>query len=140
MLAILVAEAASAFDDVTREKKDGLMVRQVADAWPNVMRQGQLISAVEYLRAQRVRRVLAGELEALLLRYEAVVHPSDDDAWVIATNLSGHPTVCAPSLRDAQGAWHGISFTARAFGETRAIAVAEAWQRAGKAHLVHPEL
>jgi Asp-tRNA(Asn)/Glu-tRNA(Gln) amidotransferase A subunit family amidase len=136
---ILTAEAASAFDGVTRSGQDARMVRQVADAWPNVFRQGQLISAVEYLRAQRVRRTLAQELDRLLNAYEVVVHPSGDDGWVIATNLSGHPTVCAPTVRDERGAWGGVSFTARAFGEARALAIAEVWQRAGTAHLAHPD-
>ena len=140
LLLILTAEASSAFDELTRSGKDEWMVRQVADAWPNVMRQGQLISAVEYLRAQRVRRALAQELDRLLAPFDAVVHPSNDDAWVIATNLSGHPTVCAPSGRDAKGNWQGLSFTGHAFGEARLLAVAELWQRAGAFHLQHPKL
>lgn len=140
LLSILTAEAASAFDELTRSGRAAQMVRQTADAWPNVLRQGQLISAVEYLRAQRVRRELATAIDARLQPFDAVVHPSDDDLWVIATNLSGHPTVCAPAGRNAAGDWRGLSFTGRAFGEARLLAVAAAWQRSVDWHRQHPGL
>jgi len=140
LLAILTAEASSAFDEVTRSGKDSQMVRQVEDAWPNVLRQGQLISAVDYLRAQRVRRELAQAVDRILAPYDAVVHPSGDQRWLVATNLTGHPTICAPTLRNAKGNWRGISFTGRAFGEARLLAVAELWQRATGANLEHPSL
>ncbi|MEO6708265.1 MAG: amidase [Planctomycetota bacterium] len=140
LLSILTAEAASAFDEVTRSGKDSQMVRQVADAWPNVLRQGQLISAVDYLRAQRVRRELAQAVDRILGPYDAVVHPSGDQKWLVATNLTGHPTICAPTLRNAKGNWRGISFTGRAFGEARLLAVAELWQRANGANREHPNL
>ena len=45
------AEAATAFDGLVRDGRVKTMVRQTADAWPNVFRQGQTIPAVEYLRA-----------------------------------------------------------------------------------------
>jgi len=38
---ILGAEAATAFDELTRSGRDAEMVRQTADAWPNVFRQSQ---------------------------------------------------------------------------------------------------
>lgn len=140
LLSILTAEAASAFDDLTRSGKDGQMVRQSADAWPNTFRQGQLISAVEYLRAQRVRRELAQEIDKIIAPYDAVVHPSKGSKWLIASNLTGHPTVCAPTVRNEKGDWQGISFTGRAFGEARLLAVAELWQRAGHMNHDHPNL
>ena len=140
LLSILTAEASSALDDVTRSGEDERMVRQVADAWPNVLRQGQLISAVEYLRAQRVRRELARQLDKILAPYDAVVHPSTHGGWLVATNLSGHPTLCAPTRRNGRGQWESLGFTGRAFSEARLFAVAEVWQRSGDAHLQHPDL
>jgi len=35
----------------------------VKDAWPNVFRQGELVSAVDYLRACRARTLLMREME-----------------------------------------------------------------------------
>ena len=43
---ILSAEAAAAFDELTRSGEDARLVRQVEFAWPNVFRQAQLIPAV----------------------------------------------------------------------------------------------
>ena len=60
---VLTAEAATAFDDLTRSGRDRELVRQVEQAWPNVFRQGQTIPAVEYLRANRIRRLLMERME-----------------------------------------------------------------------------
>ena len=64
---ILTAEAATAFDALVRDGRVKTMVRQTADAWPNVFRHGRLIPAVEYLRAQRVRTLLMREMEECLV-------------------------------------------------------------------------
>ena len=52
---ILFAEAAAAFDELTRSNRDDLLARQVKDAWPNVFRRSRLIPAVEYVQANRIR-------------------------------------------------------------------------------------
>ena len=63
---ILTAEAACAFDALVRDGRVDTMVRQVADAWPNAFRQGEMIPAVEYLRAQRLRTILMREMEKIM--------------------------------------------------------------------------
>ncbi len=55
---ILSTEAATAFDDLTRSGRDDLLVRQIANAWPNVFRVAQMHPAVEYLRANRIRTLV----------------------------------------------------------------------------------
>ena len=55
---ILSAEAAAAFDELTRSNRDDLLARQAQDAWPNVFRQARLIPAVEYIQANRLRTLL----------------------------------------------------------------------------------
>ena len=55
---ILQAEAAAAFDELTRTNKDDKMVRQVQNAWPNVFREARFIPAVEYINANRARTLL----------------------------------------------------------------------------------
>src|SRR5262249_36830193 len=52
---ILWAEAAAAFDELTRSDGDDLLARQIKDAWPNVLRAARLIPAVEYIQANRLR-------------------------------------------------------------------------------------
>ena len=48
---ILNAEAAAAFDELTRSGQDDQMVRQIRRAWPNVFRAARFIPAVEYIQA-----------------------------------------------------------------------------------------
>ena len=55
---ILWAEAAAAFDELTRSGQDELMVRQIQRAWPNVFRASRFIPAVEYIQANRARHIL----------------------------------------------------------------------------------
>ena len=73
---ILTAEAACAFDALVRDGRVDTLVRQVADAWPNVFRQGELIPAVEYLRAQRLRTIVMWEMENLMEAVDVYVVPS----------------------------------------------------------------
>ena len=55
---ILNAEAAAAFDELTRSGQDDLLVRQIEQAWPNSFRQGQMIPAVDYIQANRIRTLV----------------------------------------------------------------------------------
>ena len=51
---ILVAEAAAAFDDLTRTNKDDELNLQDKNAWPNIFRAAQFIPAVQYIQANRL--------------------------------------------------------------------------------------
>ena len=53
------AEAAAAFDDLTRSKGIDQLTEQGPSAWPNTFRTSRFIPAVEYIRAQRARRCSA---------------------------------------------------------------------------------
>src|SRR5215471_5236009 len=55
MRTILLAEAAAAFDDLTRSGRDKLLTRQTKDDWPNTFRSARFIPAVEYIQANRAR-------------------------------------------------------------------------------------
>ena len=52
---ILTAEAAAAFDDITRDGRVNQLSGQAPGDWPNTFRTSRFIPAVEYLRAQRAR-------------------------------------------------------------------------------------
>ena len=59
---LLTAEAAAAFDDLTREKGIDKLKGQAPNDWPNSFRTARMHTAVEYIRAQRVRTQRAGTL------------------------------------------------------------------------------
>jgi len=140
MLVILVTEAAEAFNELTLSGRDDELVRQEDQAWPNVFRQARLIPAVEYLRAQRIRRQLMLETDRVFARVEAIVHPSADGRTLTLTNLTGHPTVAAPCGFREDGTPRSISFTGRLLGESRLLALVEAWQRHTDYEERHPGL
>lgn len=138
---ILTAEAAIAFDELTRSGRDDLLVRQVADAWPNVFRQGQLIPAVEYLRANRVRTLLLEEMERVMAAVDVYVAPSFGGSHLLLTNLTGHPAVVLPNgFRSSDTTPTSITFTGRLYGETELLALAHAYQQATDFHLRRPPL
>jgi Asp-tRNA(Asn)/Glu-tRNA(Gln) amidotransferase A subunit family amidase len=140
LFVILTAEAAAAFDEFTRTGVERKMARQEEQAWPNVFRASRLIPAVEYIRANRVRRLLMRDTSKLFEKCDVIVHPTMDDGWQILENLTGNPTVCAPTELGAKGTPGSVSFTAQCFDESRALAIAEAWQRATGYNAQHPPL
>ncbi|HEX9794391.1 MAG TPA: amidase [Planctomycetota bacterium] len=136
----LNAEAACAFDEITRDGLDEQLVRQVAQAWPNVFRTARLVPAVEYLRANRLRLLLMRDLDQVFAEIDVLVHPSFAGGVLTMTNLTGHPTLVAPHGFRDNGTPESISFTGRLYGEARLLALARAWQESTAHHLRHPEL
>ena len=139
LLIVLTAEAAEAFDELTLDGRDDRLVRQVEQAWPNVFRQGRLIPAVEYLRAQRVRRRLMLAMDALFADVDLFVSPANGGTSLSITNLTGHPCVVMPCGLRESGTPRSIVFTGRLDDEARLLAFADAWQRATGHDLQHPE-
>ena len=138
---ILTAEAATSFDELTRSGRDDLLVRQIANAWPNVFRQGQLIPAVEYLRANRIRTLLMREMDRLMSQVEVYVAPTFGGDNLLLTNLTGHPAVVLPhGFRAEDGTPTSVTFTGRLYGETELLALAHAYQQATDFHLRRPVL
>ncbi len=138
---ILFAEAAAAFDELTRSNRDDLLARQVKDAWPNVFRHSRLIPAVEYIQANRIRALAMQALHDVMnaARIDVYVAPSFDDD-LIRTNLTGHPAVVVPNGVTLEGKSSSITFTGQLYGEAKALAVAKAYQDATDFHHRHPDL
>jgi Asp-tRNA(Asn)/Glu-tRNA(Gln) amidotransferase A subunit family amidase len=137
---ILTAEASAAFDELTRSGRDDLLVRQEEFAWPNVFRQGRFIPAVEYVQANRVRTLVARDMERLFREVDVYVTPTYGGANLLLTNLTGHPMISLPSGFRSDGTPGSITFTGALYGEEALLAVAAAWQRATGHHERHPDL
>jgi Asp-tRNA(Asn)/Glu-tRNA(Gln) amidotransferase A subunit family amidase len=135
---ILSAEAAAAFDALTRSGDDDLMVRQVRHAWPNVFRASRLIPAVEYLQANRVRYLVIQAMAKLMSQVDVYVAPSFGGDNLLLTNLTGHPCVVVPNGLREPNAPHSISFIGDLFDEAAVLAVAKAYQDATNFHRQHP--
>ena len=138
---ILQAEAAAAFDELTRSGRDALMKRQGANAWPNLFRRAQLIPAVEYIRANRVRTLLMQAMDRATADIDVYVCPSFGGDNLLLTNLTGHPAVVLPNgFRASDGTPTSITFAGKLFGEGALLAVADLYQRATGYHTRHPQL
>jgi Asp-tRNA(Asn)/Glu-tRNA(Gln) amidotransferase A subunit family amidase len=143
MMTILNCEAACAFDDLTRSGRDDELVRQIEMAWPNVFRQAQLVPAVEYLRANRLRHELMQDMAQAIADVDLYVHPSLATSSLTLTNLTGHPTVVAPygfSEEDGVETPTTVSFTGHLHEDERLLAFAARWQASTDHHLRHPVL
>ncbi|HSD31160.1 MAG TPA: amidase [Gemmatimonadales bacterium] len=134
---ILSAEAAASFDDLTRSGRDSLLTEQGPGAWPNQFRSARFITAVEYLAASRVRRLLQQDMQALLKDIDVYVSPAFSGANLLVTNLTGHPCVAVPDgFLDNDPA--SITFCGRMYGEAEALEVARAYQEATPWDEMHP--
>lgn len=137
---ILNVEAAAAFDELTRNNLDDLLVRQGRNAWPNVFRQARLIPAVEYIQANRLRWLLMKEMAEKMKDIDVYIAPSFGGSNLLLTNLTGHPAVVVPNGFDDQGHPTSISFIGQLFAEDKVLRVARAFQQATDFHLRHPQL
>jgi Asp-tRNA(Asn)/Glu-tRNA(Gln) amidotransferase A subunit family amidase len=135
---ILLAEAAAAFDDLTRSGRDSLLVKQDAGAWPNQFRSARFIPAVEYIEANRVRRLLQQDMQRLLREIDVYVSPSFAGGNLLVTNLTGHPCVAVPDGFLENGDPASITFCGRMYGEAEALEVARAYQEATPWDERHP--
>ena len=131
MRIILVAEAATAFDDLTRSGGVNQLSGQEPGDWPNTFRSSRFIPAVEYIRAQRARRLLMHEMEDLMAKWDVFVSPAPGSASLLITNLTGHPAVCVP-CGFLKGLPKAIMFTGRLYEEGAPLRVALAFERATK--------
>lgn len=137
---ILSAEAAAAFDELTRSNKDDLLVRQIKNAWPNVFRAARFIPAVEYINANRVRFLLIQKMKKLMDKFDIIIAPSWEGDSSILTNLSGHPCVVLPNGFSKSGTPTSITFIGRLFDDGKLIAFAKKYQDATDFHKMHPPM
>jgi len=141
MKIILDAEAAAAFDELTRSNRDTLLVSQHRYAWPNSFRTARYITAVEYIQANRIRHDLIEDYHSKLKEFDVVVTPSFRGGnHLLATNLTGHPVVVVPNGFKESGSPTSISFLGNLFDEGNILAVAAAYQEATDFNKQRPEL
>ncbi|HDJ23784.1 MAG TPA: amidase [Candidatus Aminicenantes bacterium] len=137
---ILDAEAAAAFDELTRSNQDDLLVRQGEGAWPNIFRQARFIPAVEYIQANRFRYQLMSKMAELFKKIDVYVAPSFSEQNLLLTNLTGHPAVVVPTGFTDKGKPTSLTFTSNIFQDEKALLVAILFQEATKYHHHHPDL
>ena len=90
---VLFAEAAAAFEAWALDGRLDTLRMQVADAWPNIFRQSRFISAVDYVQAERLRRMVAQEMARVMSRFDLLLVPSLRGEMLTVSNHTGHPSL-----------------------------------------------
>jgi Asp-tRNA(Asn)/Glu-tRNA(Gln) amidotransferase A subunit family amidase len=127
---VLVAEAAAAFDDLTRSNKDDLLNLQDKNAWPDIFRAAQFIPAVQYIQANRLRYKLIQEMYAVMKQYDVIISPSLSGNQSLLTNLTGNPCVVVPNGFDKKNHPTSISFIGNLYDEATLLSLAKVYQDA----------
>jgi Asp-tRNA(Asn)/Glu-tRNA(Gln) amidotransferase A subunit family amidase len=136
---ILSAEAAAAFDDITRDGRVHQLSGQAASDWPNSFRTSRMIPAVEYIRAQRGRTILQRKMDEFMSKWDVLVVPTGT-ATLQITNLTGHPQVAVPCGFVNGNNPQSIIFTGRLYEEGAPLRVALAFEQATEWHKMHPKM
>lgn len=158
MTALLVAEAAAAFDDLTISGKDQLLTEQGPYDWPNLFRTARFYPAVEYIQANRARSLAIAEWTRLFQQVDVIVTPTAG-LQLVATNLTGHPAVILPNgLRGSDapmppetdtgfddaiggpGTPVSLTFLGGHYQDAKLCAFARAYQQASGFEALHPRL
>ena len=137
---VLSAEAAAAFDDLTRNREQlASLTGQSAGDWPNTFRSSRFIPAVEYIRAMRARRLLMQEMDKLMSQYDVFLSPAPGSSSLQVTNLTGHPAIALKS-GFIDNMPQAIMVTGRLYDEATVCRVALAYEQATEWHKRNPTL
>ena len=158
MTALLGAEAAAAFDDLTTSGRDKLLTAQGPEDWPNQFRVARFYPAVEYIQANRARAIAIEKVSALFEQVDIIVTPTTG-LQLVATNLTGHPALILPNgfrgddaprppkIDDGDnddiggpGTPVSLTFLAGHYREAQLASFAHAYQKATDFHRRHPKL
>jgi len=126
-------ERAAGFAEFARSGRDQGLRRQ---NHRGELRVSQLVPAVEYLQANRIRTLLMEELAQALDGIDVLVAP-----WRSInplTSMTGHPVVAVPNGFTEQVTPTGIAFMGSIYGEDTLLAFAKAYQEATGFHERHP--
>jgi Asp-tRNA(Asn)/Glu-tRNA(Gln) amidotransferase A subunit family amidase len=149
---ILFAEAAASFEELTVTGALRTLREQVPDAWPNLFRQARFLSAVDYVQADRLRRLVAGEMARIFSQVDLLLVPSLRDEMLTISNFTGHPSLTLRAgfvqVNEARSDWapdpdhplpkfspprrvpHGITLLGRLFDEGTVARAGLALERA----------
>jgi Asp-tRNA(Asn)/Glu-tRNA(Gln) amidotransferase A subunit family amidase len=159
MVPLLDAEAAAAFDELTRTGRDKLLTEQGPDDWPTTFRAARFIPAVEYIQANRARALAMEAVSKAFEDFDVIVAPTNSQQLLV-TNLTGQPALilpngfrgedAPPAKKNEKGEIEGnyggpgtpvsLTFLAPLYREANLLAFARAYQDATDFHTKHPKL
>ncbi len=150
---ILMVESASAFEDFLA---DGGPQQLTAPEDHHAPYARTAILATDYVKALRLRGVIAREVDAAMSGFDAWAAPTSlttatpidqqfrrttsgpGDVMGAIGNGCGLPSISVPSGFDPDGLPTGVQFMSRAYGENICLAIARAYQSRTDWHTRHP--
>ncbi len=150
---ILMVEAASAFEDFLREGGPQKLTAPEDHYGPYAR---TAVLATDYVRALRLRGVMARQVDEVMSNYDAFAAPTSlttatpvdehfrrntsgpGDIVGAIGNGCGLPSQSVPSGFDSDGMPTGVQFMARAYDENICIALGRAYQERTDWHKQHP--
>ncbi len=122
--AVVAMESAATFDELIRHGGP-----KGVHGWPKWWTYGHLLSAVDYLKFNRLRAILMELLEKLMQTIDIYL----GDELAPYTNLAGQPTLAFPKKLERENGFlvprHQL-LVGRAYDESTLLALADAYQRA----------
>ena len=122
----LMAEAAAAFEDMTRTNRDDMLSWQADEAWPNSFRRTWFVPAIELMQAERMRRVFMKWMRVALDGVDALILPPYAGGMLVVTNATGHPALCLRAGFDAPDSPRSITLIGHPFDEATLIGLGAA--------------
>lgn len=122
MAKIIDVEGAANFDHLLRAGET-----EGWNAWTKIFQTAQYISAVDYLRMQRIRQRLMQEFEQSMADVDVLWNMRD----LVYTNLTGHPSVILPyKVEKNRGRLTPkmVTITGHLFAEERLLAIAKVFE------------
>ncbi len=137
---VISAECAAAFDEFTRNNIDDEMTQQGKFDWPNSFRVSRLMSAVEYINANRHRYLLMQKVNEVMNTIDVMICPTRGSGNQGAiTNLTGHPVVCIPTGFDKRNNLPtSITLIGKLYDEATLLSAAKAYQDVTEWDDMHP--
>jgi Asp-tRNA(Asn)/Glu-tRNA(Gln) amidotransferase A subunit family amidase len=148
---IIFAEAAAAFEELTLSGADDTLTMQTPDAWPNLFRESRFLSAVDFVQADRMRRLVSLEMARIFSEVDVLLVPSLRDEMLAIGNFTGHPSLTLRTgfveVKKARSDWapdperplaefttprrvpHGVTLLGRLFDEGTVARVGMALER-----------
>jgi aspartyl-tRNA(Asn)/glutamyl-tRNA(Gln) amidotransferase subunit A len=153
---ILQVEAAASFEDLIEAGGIAELTAPEVHYTPYAR---DVILAKDYVKAMRLRGVMAKEADRVLSRYDALVAPgrineaprlgqefrsaigaTAKDVMGAIGNGAGLPAICVPNGFGARGLPTSIQFMSRAWEENVAIAAGRTYQKLTDWHTRHPRV
>jgi Asp-tRNA(Asn)/Glu-tRNA(Gln) amidotransferase A subunit family amidase len=139
------AEISAVWDEMVRNGQDIQLTRQDPDHIGNLCRTTQIMPAIEYIQANRIRTLLMKAMAEVMANLDVYVAPQSRidepssihlNLWL--TNLTGHPAVVVPNGFARGDKPTGITFIGNLYDEGKLLALAKAYQDATAFHRKHP--